>query len=241
MIRALAAALLAAVFAVACVPAPPRPTEPPSASSPADGPDGPTTSARVVRVVDGDTIAVEIDGARYTVRYIGIDTPETVKPNAPVEPFGEAASAANRELVGGRSVVLERDVSETDRYGRLLRHVWLAPGEGEGSGWLLVGERLLERGLAQVVTYPPDVKYIDERFLPAQARARQAGLGIWSDETPAPSTGGPTGCEPAYLPLCVPAGSIDLDCADIAERDFPVRSPDPHRFDHDGDGRGCEG
>jgi micrococcal nuclease len=77
----------------------------------------------VTRVVDGDTIKVEIDGVQYDVRYIGIDTPETVHPSQPVGCFGPEASARNKELVDGKRVGLEKDVSEMDRYGRLLRYV----------------------------------------------------------------------------------------------------------------------
>ena len=80
--------------------------------------------ARVTRVVDGDTIEVSMEGRRYTVRYIGVDTPESVAPGQPVECYGREASRRNRELVEGRTVLLEKDVSETDRYGRLLRYVW---------------------------------------------------------------------------------------------------------------------
>jgi hypothetical protein len=78
----------------------------------------------VVQVVDGDTIEVEMDGRRHTVRYIGIDTPEVADPRRPVMCYGEEASRRNRQLVEGRTVLLEKNVSETDRYGRLLRYVW---------------------------------------------------------------------------------------------------------------------
>jgi len=69
-----------------------------------------------------------IDGKDYRVRYIGIDTPETVHPTRGEEPYGREASARNKELIIGATVYLEKDVSETDRYGRLLRYVWLADG-----------------------------------------------------------------------------------------------------------------
>ena len=89
-------------------------------------------TARVVRVVDGDTIKVRLDGSGGTerVRYIGIDTPESVKPGTPVQCFAKAASHANERLVAGRSVRLEGDVEPRDRYGRLLAYVWRA---GTGS------------------------------------------------------------------------------------------------------------
>jgi micrococcal nuclease len=113
-------------------------------------------------------------GQDHRLRYIGMDTPETVKPGLPVEPFGPEASKANAALVEGRTVVLENDVSETDRFGRLLRYVWLA----DGDRWTLVDLELVVRGFAQVETDPPDVKYAD-RFVAAQRVARAAGIGLW--------------------------------------------------------------
>ena len=128
--------------------------------------------ARVLRVVDGDTIHIDSHGTDETVRYIGIDTPETKKPDTPGQPFGPEASALNARLVAGKTVCLERDISERDRFGRLLRYVWLKDGT-------LVNERLLSEGLATVTTFPPDVKYVESRYLPAQEAARAAGRGVW--------------------------------------------------------------
>jgi endonuclease YncB( thermonuclease family) len=133
--------------------------------------------AQVIEVVDGDTIKVLLDGAAYTVRYIGIDTPETVHPEIGVEWMGPEASAANEELVAGKTVRLERDVSETDRYGRLLRYVYV--------GDLFVNQELVRLGYAQVSTYPPDTKYVD-LFTAAQREAREAGRGLWAPATPVP-------------------------------------------------------
>ncbi len=150
------------------------------AGAPASGPDsgfrptGPTETAPVVRVVDGDTIIVRIGGRDERLRYIGMDTPETVKPDTPVQWMGPEASRANAALVAGRTVVLEKDVSETDQYGRLLRYVWL----DDGGRWTLVDLELVARGFAQVETDPPDVKYAD-RFVAAERAARSAGLGLW--------------------------------------------------------------
>ncbi len=151
------------------------------ASGPESGfrPTGPIETARVVRVVDGDTIIVHIGGRDERLRYIGMDTPETVKPDTPVQWMGPEASRANAGLVAGRSVVLEKDVSETDRYGRLLRYVWL----DDGGRWTLVDLELVAQGFAQVETDPPDVKYAD-RFVAAERAARAAGLGLWG---PGPS------------------------------------------------------
>ena len=126
--------------------------------------------ARVVEVIDGDTIRVEVAGKLYTVRYIGIDTPETKHPEKGVEPFGPEAAQKNKELVEGKLVRLEKDVSETDRYGRLLRYVWL--------GDMLVNEELVKLGFARVSTFPPDVKYA-ELFVRLEAEARANNRGLW--------------------------------------------------------------
>ena len=146
----------------------PPTTTPPSPSASVVSPTG--EQAQVTRVVDGDTIEVQIAGATYRVRYIGIDTPETVDPRRPVGCFGREASERNRQLVAGKTVGLEKDVSETDKYDRLLRYVWL---DGE-----MVNAILVREGYAMASTYPPDVKY-QELFLGLQGEARDAGLGLW--------------------------------------------------------------
>jgi endonuclease YncB( thermonuclease family) len=157
-----------------------RPTRPPprrqrhSVALFAHGPTGPRQRALVTRVIDGDTIEVAINGRLYHVRYIGMDTPEVY---FGVEWMGPEASAANRRLVDGKRVVLEKDVSETDRYGRLLRFVWIHRADG----WLFVNAELLREGYAQVTTYPPDVKYADTVFLRMQRLAREHNRGLWSD------------------------------------------------------------
>lgn len=128
-------------------------------------------SFRVARVVDGDTIKLE-DGR--TVRYIGIDTPETVDPRRPVGCFGKEASVKNKELVSHGDVRLERDVSDTDKYGRLLRYVY--------AGDVFVNEFLVREGYARASSYPPDVKYQDV-FREAEREAREAKRGLWADDT----------------------------------------------------------
>ena len=150
----------------------PTATPAPSADSQAALPTG-LQEAQVINVVDGDTIDVLIDGIEYRVRYILIDTPETKHPERGVEPFGPEAYEFNKSLVDGQTVRLEKDVSETDRYGRLLRYVYV--------GDLMVNEELLRQGLATVATFPPDVKYV-ERFLAVQSEAQAVGVGIWSGE-----------------------------------------------------------
>ena len=129
--------------------------------------------ATVVRVVDGDTIRVLLDGVEERVRYIGIDTPELSHPTLGVEPFGPEASAFNEQLVGGRLLCLEGDVSDRDRFGRLLRYAWLEDGT-------MVNVRLLEAGLATVATFPPDVKYVESLLLPAQRAAAESARGLWA-------------------------------------------------------------
>ena len=121
----------------------------------------------VVRVVDGDTIRVRLDGREAAVRYIGIATPEV---GSRAEPVGREATARNRELVEGKRVRLEKDVSETDRFGRLLRYVWL--------GDRMVNAVLVEEGYANAVSHPPDVKYQD-LLRERQRAAREAKRGLW--------------------------------------------------------------
>jgi micrococcal nuclease len=152
---------------------------------------GGLTPATVVRVIDGDTIEVEIAGQKQAVRYIGIDTPETVDPRRPVECLGREASERNRELVLGKTVGLEKDVSETDAFGRLLRYVW--------TGDEMVNATLVREGYAQASTHPPDVKYAS-LFLSLQREAVEAGRGLWGpacEATPVPAAGpaAPGTCE----------------------------------------------
>jgi len=123
---------------------------------------------KVVRVVDGDTI--EIEGGEK-VRYIGIDTPETVDPRKSVQCFGVEASKKNKELVEGKMVRLEKDITDRDKYNRLLRYVWLDD--------VLVNLELVKRGFAYSYSYPPDIKYQDQ-FLKAQQEAREAKRGLWN-------------------------------------------------------------
>lgn len=126
----------------------------------------------VTKVIDGDTI--EIEGGQK-VRYLGVDTPETLDPRKPVQCFGKEAARKNKELVEGKRVILERDISETDKYGRLLRYAYLPLESGE---LLFVNDYLIREGFAKVLTIPPDVKFA-EQFLEAQRKAREESLGLW--------------------------------------------------------------
>ena len=125
----------------------------------------PPVTARVIEVIDGDTIVIE---GGYHLRYIGIDTPE-IHPE--LEDFGLEAWQANRELVEGEMVRLEKDVSEIDKYGRLLRYVYVDD--------VFVNAELVRQGLAYAQAYPPDIKYQDylEKL---EQEARQAGRGMWA-------------------------------------------------------------
>ncbi len=125
--------------------------------------------ATVTRVVDGDTIVVTIGSSEYRVRYIGVDTPESTTRQ---ECYGREAARFNRSLVNGQTVRLERDVNETDRFGRLLRYVYLPSGE-------MVNEILIREGYALARSFPPDVKY-QERLRAAEREARQAQRGLWA-------------------------------------------------------------
>jgi micrococcal nuclease len=124
----------------------------------------------VVRAVDGDTIVVRLDGREQRVRYIGVNTPESVDPRREVQCFGKEAAERNRALVAGKVVGLEKDVSETDQYGRLLRYVAV-----DG---VLVNAELIRDGYARSTTYPPDVRYA-ERFRALEREAREARRGLW--------------------------------------------------------------
>jgi len=121
----------------------------------------------VKRVIDGDTIKL---ANGETVRYIGIDTPETKHPRKPVQFMGREASAANKKLVGGKRVRLEFDAQQRDRYGRLLAYVYVDE--------VFVNAWLVENGYAQIMTIPPNVKYQD-LFLKLQKEAREKKRGLW--------------------------------------------------------------
>jgi len=125
----------------------------------------------VSRVVDGDTIVVEGD---QKVRLIGVDTPETVKPGHPLEPYGKEASDFTKQMLEGKTVSMEMDVNDTDQYDRQLRYVYLEDGT-------FFNELLIKEGYATVFTSPPDIKHAD-LFLKAQQYARDNNKGLWGLE-----------------------------------------------------------
>ena len=131
------------------------------------------STARVIRAVDGDTIVVAVGGREERVRYIGVDTPETVKPGTQVQCFGKRASAYNHALVDGRTVRLVGDAEARDRYGRLLAYVYRA------DDGLFVNAALVRGGYATTLTIAPNVAHASELAALA-AEARRAGRGLWS-------------------------------------------------------------
>jgi micrococcal nuclease len=201
-------------------------------------PNNPAQTGKVVDVVDGDTIKVlmDHDAQTYTVRYIGMDTPEST---TQVEYFGAEASAKNAHLVFGKTASLIKDISETDRYGRLLRYV-IVDG-------LFINYELVAQGYANTASYPPDIACIPT-FQAAEQEARASSLGLWNAPptlavlpTLAPAGGGNAACN---------CGGPDLDCKDFSSHasaqacyNYCVAQGygDPHGLDgNDNDGLACE-
>jgi micrococcal nuclease len=240
-----------------------------SASAAASAVEDYDATAKVSRVVDGDTI--EVSPAVYgneEVRLIGMDTPETKEPSEEVEPLGPEASAFATDSLTGQSVGLEFDVEREDQYGRLLAYVYL--------GGEMFNEALVEEGWAQAYPYEPNTRY-EGRFAAAQEEARAAGIGIWgltlaqqclladrgngigegspgcSDATasasssPGASAGASASASPS-APSPAPdgggstSGGDDIDCDQV---NGPIPTPpgdpgDPDGLDGDGDGLSCE-
>ncbi len=198
----------------------------------------------VTRIIDGDTIELSTG---EKLRYIGINTPETVAPNKPIECFGQEAKDFNQSLVLGQTVYLEKDLSDTDRYGRLLRYVYLANGQ-------MVNELLVSEGYAQASSYPPDIKY-QPKFDAAQQQARALAKGLWSDicldvstSSPIPSLVPSTQSQPIEK-IIAPTLSSNTDhcpanCSEAKTQGLaPINFGDPCyslKYDRDRDGVGCE-
>ncbi len=194
-------------------------TRPPAIASPT-APLAGGVRAEVTYVIDGDTIEVELDGREYRLRYIGVDAPERE------EPFYEEAREFNRDLVEDQTVILVRDVSETDQYGRLLRYVYLEDGT-------FVNGELITNGLARLVTFPPDVAQT-EYLRGLQDEARVAEAGMWGSL----ELVGPCDCDRNLY-----------DCRDFRSRDeaqtcfeycWDTTGRDVHNLDGGGDGLVCE-
>ncbi|MBO9131137.1 thermonuclease family protein [Bacillus sp. 165] len=145
-------------------------------------PRGKVLPAVIVRVVDGDTMHINLNGKEETIRLLLVDTPETKHPSKPVQPFGpEASNLAKQTLTPGTKVEIELDSSERDKYGRLLCYLYV---EGK-----MFNELLLEKGLARVAyVYVPNTRYVDQ-FYSIQQQAQTRKKGIWSIENYATENG----------------------------------------------------
>jgi len=125
------------------------------------------------RVVDGDTILIEIDGKEERIRLIGVDTPETVHPEKPVEYFGKEASEFTKNMAEGKSVRLEFDLYKRDKYGRLLAYVYLEDGT-------FLNAEIIKQGYGFAYTRFP-FKYLDD-FRQYEKEAREGGRGLWNKQ-----------------------------------------------------------
>jgi micrococcal nuclease len=140
-------------------------------AGPPDAPSRDSARAEVLRVVDGDTIEVSLEGTEEDVRYIGVDTPESVAPGEPVECFGHRASDLNADLVDGRTVRLAFDRELRDDYGRLLAYVHV--------GGVFVNAELVERGYARTLEIPPNTARAP-LLARLEREAGEAGRGLWN-------------------------------------------------------------
>jgi micrococcal nuclease len=171
------AAILAVLLLAGC-----RPEQAPRlATTPAERASWPpvppeAVAARVERVVDGDTFVAAVAGRSERIRLIGVDTPETVDPDRPVQPYGREASSFAKRMLSDRTVRLEGDVEPRDRYGRLLAYVWLP----DGTFWNAL---LAAEGYARLITIPPDVSYAG-LFRDLVEEARAANRGLWAGRPP---------------------------------------------------------
>lgn len=197
----------------------------------------------VVSIADGDTLTVS-SGA--SVRLAQIDTPEL----GSGECFSRAAAKELRRLAPvGSAVTLEADarLDGKDRYGRLLRYVW--------RGGVNVNLELVRRGAAAPYFYRGDRGRFASQLLAAALDARAHRRGLWgacpgarldpgravdTGVSGPPATRAASGCDPSYVGACIPSPPPDLDCKDVSAKGFRVVGADPHRFDGDHDGLGCE-
>ena len=186
-----------------------------------------TARGTVTYVVDGDTLNVRLDGGRRErVRLIGIDTPERG------ECFSRKATATASGLARGKRVTLigDRTQDTRDRYTRLLVYVWLPRGRD-------LGFQLVIRGLARVYVYERAFVRLDP-YRYAERVARRLDRNVWRGCAAARRS---PRCDASYPDVCIPPPPPDLECGDVRYRNFRVVGRDPHRFDGNRDGRGCEG
>ncbi|NLH48650.1 MAG: thermonuclease family protein [Myxococcales bacterium] len=182
-----------------------------------------TLTATVTRAVDGDTLAIQIDGHKDKVRLIGVDTPETVDPRKPVQYFGKEASAFTHKMADGKTVRLELDqasaaTNHRDKYGRLLAYVFLPDGT-------LLNAELIRQGYGHAYTRYPFAKM--EEFRALEREAREAGRGLWGGGESATPTPTPDSAPPSAPgdSKCKIKGNINAS----GERIFHV--PGQHNYD----------
>lgn len=195
---------------------------------------------KVAHVVDGDTIKLE-NGK--VVRYIGIDTPETVDPRKPVQCFGKEATNKNKELVEGKEVRLVKDVSESDKYGRILRYIYV--------GDMFVNDYLVRNGFAHSYSYPPDIKFQDQ-FRKSEEEARNNKRGLWANDACKTDTSTSTSSQSNSQPsnnnseVIQSTGSYSCNCSktcaqmDCAEAQYQLKSCGCSKRDADKDGTACD-
>ena len=208
----------------------------------------------VTKVVDGDTIAVEMKGKIETIRLIGLDTPETVDPRKPVQCFGKQASDKAKELLSGKNVRIETDPSQgdLDKYGRLLAYVFMEDLPAQAGGTLF-NQLMIAEGFGYEYTYNLPYKYQKE-FKDAEKTARENKRGLWSPDACAQSTVIDPKNIPSAVPTITPASGLynclqnAYNCSSFktqAEAQYVFElcggdKNDIHKLDRDGDGRVCE-
>ncbi|MDQ3611566.1 MAG: thermonuclease family protein [Actinomycetota bacterium] len=235
----------------------PAPADRPPADDPVLPLPADAQEAVIDRHIDGDTLALRAlavgpvlsSTSQITVRLLEIDTPETTQPGTSVQCYGPEASARLAALAPvDTRVYVAADRERTDQYGRDLLYLWDAQGRS-------INLSLVDGGFAKAVLYAPNDRYITV-LRAAEAEAKTARRGLWGAcaapvpapaaavVAPAPVVQPPaavTGnCDPAYPSVCIAPPLPDLDCGEIPHRRFAVRAPDPHNFDGDSDGVGCE-
>lgn len=215
--------------------------------------EGNLLEAKVHKVIDGDTISVEVGEKRESIRMLLIDTPETHHPNKPVQPYGKKATEFAKNTLDNKAVKLEIGTTKRDKYGRILAYVYIDDQ--------MYNELVVKEGLARVAyVYPPNDKYV-ERLKEAEHQAQKKKIGIWSKPNYVQEDGfhveegeqrsgniskKDSKQESPGLPYA--PGRPDRDCSDFsyqteAQTFFELAGgpeKDPHRLDRDGDGSVCE-
>jgi len=211
------------------------------------------TSAKVISTGDGDTLRVSSQGKTITVRLACIDAPESSQ-----RPWGQQSAAKLKQFLPPGQAIQIREV-EKDRYGRVVAELFV--------GNQSVNLQMVKQGQAVVYRqYLSACSATQAQYLQAEAQAKQKKLGFWnqpnpvmpwdfrrgggrqannqqparSNSTPKPVSNTQQNCSPAYPSVCIPPAPPDLNCSDISYRNFQVLPPDPHHFDGDRDGVGCE-